>query len=64
MKLTAEIELPRWTKTTDAPRQKIVVVRFENQRWEWYPTYDQLLLIYDKIRECEQINKKIKEEST
>jgi len=65
MELDIRIEKPDWDpnpqKTTmgNWDWRKCVIVQFPNQSFKWIPTYKQLVEIYQKLTECEQMNRTI-----
>ena len=53
MKLTITKEIPRWNKH-EINQKKCVIVRFENQTFDWMPTYKQLAQITRALNEIEE----------
>ena len=64
MELKISITDPIWdpnpekTLTTNQKwKNQVVIVEFPNCSFKWMPTYQQMLEIQGKLKECEEINK-------
>lgn len=68
MDIKISIEKPDWDPNPQKSTmqnwdwRKCVIVQFENQSFKWIPTYAHLMEIYQKLRECELLNKRLAKE--